>query len=118
MEPLKLASISRPTFATSAKQPNNLFPNKGNDWFQSFVIGHADLCNNASLEKWFQWKADPEQSNSQNSPISSQPLLLVLQEHESHTCPSKSPVRKLFILVHRVEAELESHDSQELDNGH
>ena len=75
------------------------------------MIGHADLCYNDSLEKWSQQKADPEQ-------LSSQLLILVLQEYESHPSPSKSLVGKLFRLVHRVEAELESHDSQELDNGH
>ena len=56
--------------------------------------------------------ADLELLNGQNSLISSQPLPLVLQEYESHPSLSKSLVGKLFGLVHKVEAELESDDHQ------
>ena len=46
--------------------------------------------------------ADPEQSNSHNSLISSQPLPLILQEYESHPSLNKSLVGKKFDLVRRV----------------
>ena len=84
LAPLQFVAASRSIFPTFPNQLRNLSPSKANDWSQSSVIGLYGLCGNVSSEQWFHRRADPEQSNSRNSLISSQPLLLVLKEYEIH----------------------------------
>ena len=45
--------MARSTFPTSLNQPNTPLPSKANDLFQSSMIVHVDLYDNASLGQRF-----------------------------------------------------------------